>query len=713
MDRARALWRAGVTGGPPPPGVGTIRTLPHARAQTFPLRESAATVKTATAKTAKTAKAKTATVKTAKAKTATVKTAKATVKTVKTVKAKAKTVKTPVKTAKAKAPAKTKAAPEAATAPEAPIGVNRTLPHASAQKFPLHESVTSSAGATTPGAAETAVLLSPLSRPAGAATEASASSAASGSGFGDRAGPSRSSLLAAVGVVLVALAAFSANSLDEEDMPPPPRRGKPASAGARKEVDVQIEIVKQPELKELQKEAKKVPERESAGESSRVPEQKGVEASEFADALGATAEFLANVECFRPLLICRGYQYRERTFHGPTLNASSARTHANRASGAAGVLRVVASPRLVPLPQKDEREHNETEVVARVSVPTPPTREDAIIMDASKGLSATALIEEAYKTLSESLTDDEKKALHEGMKVQSESDVKLFKDLSASMINNFEKVVNAERSVTDELIAAINVLEGRVDEAFRRVEQEKTQAAADKEQALKSQETRMKAEHADFLVAERIERIKALDNERMKIGALREVLTKRRKALERAYDVQSLELAVMDLGSRLDNGEAFADVLVLLKTCAEKDGFVGAIIRSVNEKAAEKGVATRLQLAEQLSEVRETARKLSLVPEGGGGLLAHGLSHIASWIRVKDTAEEGAQGIEGAIAQAESFLAAGELMKAANALSKAAEGSKAATSVAKWVYNVRSRAEAEQMQAALNAHAQCQAAALI
>lgn len=348
-----------------------------------------------------------------------------------------------------------------------------------------------------------------------------------------------------------------------------------------------------------------------------------------------------------------------------------------------------------------------------MSVPTPPTREDAIIMDASKGLSATALIEEAYKTLSESLTDDEKKALHEGMKVQSESDVKLFKDLSASMINNFEKVVNAERSVTDELIAAINVLEGRVDEAFRRVEQEKTQAAADKEQALKSQETRMKAEHADFLVAERIERIKALDNERMKIGALREVLTKRRKALERAYDVQNLELAVMDLGSRLDNGEAFADVLVLLKTCAEKDGFVGAIIRSVNEKAAEKGIATRLQLAEQLSEVRETARKLSLVPEGGGGLLAHGLSHIASWIRVKDTAEEGAQGIEGAIAQAESFLAAGELMKAANALSKAAEGSKAATSVAKWVYNVRSRAEAEQMQAALNAHAQCQAAALI
>ena len=47
----------------------------------------------------------------------------------------------------------------------------------------------------------------------------------------------------------------------------------------------------------------------------------------------------------------RGFSVPRRTYQGPTLNASLARTHANRASTAAGVLRLVALPRLVPVSQ--------------------------------------------------------------------------------------------------------------------------------------------------------------------------------------------------------------------------------------------------------------------------------------------------------------------------------------------------------------------------
>ena len=365
------------------------------------------------------------------------------------------------------------------------------------------------------------------------------------------------------------------------------------------------------------------------------------------------------------------------------------------------------------VPPTDEPEPKDPELIAKVTVPSPPIREDASVMDSSKGLSAAMLLEEAMKTLADSLTDEQRDSLREGMKIQSDSDVRVFNELSATMVKNFERVVNVERSVTDELIAAIHVLEERAEEAFRSVEREKERAIAEKERALKEQEKKLNAAHADFLVAERIERIKALDDERVRVGALRQVLTKRREALERAHDVQSFELAVMDLGVRLENGESFVDTLALLKTCAERDPFVDAVIKGVSEKVATEGVSTRLQLAEQLGRVRETARKLSLVPKEGGGLLAHGLSHVASLLRIKDTADEGAQGIEGAIAQAESFLANGELMKAANVLSQAAEGSKAAISVSEWAQNVRNRAETEQMQVALNAHAQCRASALI
>ena len=82
-------------------------------------------------------------------------------------------------------------------------------------------------------------------------------------------------------------------------------------------------------------------------------------------------------------------------------------------------------------------------MLAKVNVPKPPSRENVSIMNASKSLSAARLLEEAVKTLGETLSDDEKASLREGMKVQSESDMKIFSELSSSMVQNFETVVNA------------------------------------------------------------------------------------------------------------------------------------------------------------------------------------------------------------------------------------------------------------------------------
>ena len=145
-------------------------------------------------------------------------------------------------------------------------------------------------------------------------------------------------------------------------------------------------------------------------------------------------------------------------------------------------------------------------MLAKVNIPK-PERNEASIMDASKDLSAASLIEEAMKTLGSSLSDEEKQTLLKGMKVQSESDVRVFKGTSSSMRQNFEKVVATERAVTDELVAAINVLESRAEDTARELERQKERAVAEQKRALEAQETKLKAEHADFLVAERIERI--------------------------------------------------------------------------------------------------------------------------------------------------------------------------------------------------------------
>ena len=62
------------------------------------------------------------------------------------------------------------------------------------------------------------------------------------------------------------------------------------------------------------------------------------------------------------------------------------------------------------MPQ-DEPDQKEPEVLAKVNVPKPPARENVSIMNASKSLSAARLLEEAVKTLGETLSDDEKAAL--------------------------------------------------------------------------------------------------------------------------------------------------------------------------------------------------------------------------------------------------------------------------------------------------------------
>ena len=366
----------------------------------------------------------------------------------------------------------------------------------------------------------------------------------------------------------------------------------------------------------------------------------------------------------------------------------------------------------------------EEQTPTKMVVPTLPARESLSAMDPSSDLTAASLFATAMETLGSTISEDEIAPVYRGMKLQADSDVKMFQDLAASMVQNFERVVDVERSATNELMAAIDVIESRANEATSRLELErarfvsdleraKTAAAIEKAQALKTQESKLKSEHADFLVAERIERIKSLDDERLRVGALKTVLRKRREALERAHATQRFELAIMDLGSRLENGESFSDTISLLKACAENDPFVAAIVDSIDNSYAKEGVPTRLQLAEQLAHVRTVARRLALVPEDGAGVFAHGLAYAASLLRVKDSSDEGAQGIEGAIARAEADLAKGELVRAAEALAEASAGTKAATTVNEWARKARARAEIEQAQAALSAHATCRASAFV
>ena len=283
----------------------------------------------------------------------------------------------------------------------------RGLPHASAAKFPLHESVLAEqrAGAQArmdavktqagakpavppPAAAvemEAKTLLEPLSKPksgsssavpaTGAASSSSSSSSNAGGGHEEQQAASRTPFLAAAGAVLVAYLAYAVGADDPEDLPPPPRRSKPKSKApaARRDVEVEVQIVKQPEEKELDSASKGTRAADAASTSPAAEKEKENEKEEakkeLNDAFSAAADFLANAEVgvvsqfdyfprFYSLNNLSGpITHLLRLFHAAPdlsrakINVCPARTHANRASDAAGVLRVVASPRLVPVSQ--------------------------------------------------------------------------------------------------------------------------------------------------------------------------------------------------------------------------------------------------------------------------------------------------------------------------------------------------------------------------
>ncbi|TQD84990.1 hypothetical protein C1H46_029506 [Malus baccata] len=102
--------------------------------------------------------------------------------------------------------------------------------------------------------------------------------------------------------------------------------------------------------------------------------------------------------------------------------------------------------------------------------------------------------------------------------------------------------------------------------------------------------------------------------------------------------------------------------------------------------------------------LKGTVRHLSLIPLGGGGILAHSLAHIASWLKVKEVDHSG-DGIESIINKVEYYLAEGKIAEAAEALEEGVKGTQAMGVVSEWVKRARNRAITDQALTLLQSYA--------
>ena len=237
---------------------------------------------------------------------------------------------------------------------------------------------------------------------------------------------------------------------------------------------------------------------------------------------------------------------------------------------------------------------------------------------------------------------------------------------------------------------------------------------------------------AECLVRERVARAEALDEIRLKLNGVKEAYDVNGKSLQKSHASVKMSLAVFALQSKVANGDPFHEELSAVATVASDAmavddpagrELVHAVVGSIPEAVAKSGVPTAGRLTERLADVRRAARRLSLVPEAGGGIVAHLVAYLASWLRMSEpgsgwgTAGGGGDnttdgGVEAAVAAARASVASDRLDAAAAALEEGTEGTAAARAVAGWVADARERQRLEMAVSVLRSHAAAAAASL-
>ena len=235
---------------------------------------------------------------------------------------------------------------------------------------------------------------------------------------------------------------------------------------------------------------------------------------------------------------------------------------------------------------------------------------------------------------------------------------------------------------------------------------------------------------AECLVRERVARAEALDEVRVKLNGLKEAYDVNGAALRKSHDSVKLSLAVSALQSRVSDGEPFHEELDAVVAVVGSNAAMGvddpgralvhAVVGSIPESVAKSGVPTAGSLRERLSDVRRAARRLSLVPETGGGIVTYLVAYLASWLRMSESdsmsvtssVTSSGGGVEAAVASARANVAAGSLAAAAAALEEGTAGTAAGQAVAGWVADARERQRLEMAVSVLRSHAAAAAASL-
>ncbi|OAY35885.1 MICOS complex subunit mic60 isoform X2 [Manihot esculenta] len=315
-------------------------------------------------------------------------------------------------------------------------------------------------------------------------------------------------------------------------------------------------------------------------------------------------------------------------------------------------------------------------------------------------------------------------AIHAAEKRQAEMDAHTFAEEKKALKEKYEKELRdlrarelmraEEAAILDKELkrerakaaAAIRTLQEKMEEKLKmELEQKENEA----EMSLKKFQDLAKAELAAAIASEKAAQIEKMAEANLNINALCMAFYARSEEARQIHSVHKLALGALALEDALSKGLPIQKELDSLNTYLEgidKDSLVHLVLSTLPEDTRYHGTDTLLQLNQKFNALKGTLRHYILIPAGGGGIWAHAMAHIASWLRFKEVDPSG-DGIESVISRVESFLAEGKLAEAADALQEGLRGSKAEEIADEWVKRAKNRAITEQALTVLQSYAAC------
>ncbi|XP_011005637.1 PREDICTED: MICOS complex subunit MIC60-like isoform X2 [Populus euphratica] len=339
-------------------------------------------------------------------------------------------------------------------------------------------------------------------------------------------------------------------------------------------------------------------------------------------------------------------------------------------------------------------------------------------------VSAIEELNEGYLTKDGKLVMDFLEAIHAAEKRQADLDALAFaeekralkekyekelRDLRARELMHTEKAAILDKEIKRErakAAAAIKTLQERMEEKIRVELEQKENETEMKLQKLKEL---AKAELLAASAREKAAQIEKMTEANLNINALCMAFYARSEEARQIHSVHKLALGALALEDALYRGLPIQQELDALNTYIEgidKDSLLLLVLSNLPEETKHHGPDTLLELNQKFNVMKGNLRHYILIPPGGGGILAHALAHVASWLRFKEVEPSG-DGIESIISRVEGFLAEGKLAEAADALQKGVQGSQAEEIAGDWVRRARNRAITEQALTVLQSYATC------